>query len=175
LTNIHELEDPDKPEKVAAQIGELFAEAVTEASKQGRHAARFWYGMGVVAAAATALAVSLAALTIGVSARTEVAVAHQAYQNRQAALESDRAQITALNLILQEQGKPTVELPTDPLQAGTDLTLAKVLVQLPKAVVVPGPRGFRGIPGPQGPVGPIGPQGPPGPPGPRGPRGFSAH
>lgn len=173
-------EEDRKPEEVVQKIGELFAEAVSEAAQKAeqqtpfevRKVMRRRYPFVVAGSAAIAFAVSLAALTVGLGARADVAAAHQSYMTRQAALATDRQQIAQINVLLTQQGKPTVELPTDPLQAGTDLTLARVMLQLPKGLIVPGPRGFQGIQGPRGPTGPIGPTGPPGPPGPRGPRGF---
>jgi hypothetical protein len=177
-------EEEHNPEEVVQKIGELFAEAVNEAAQKAeqkaeqqapyevRKAMRRWYGLIVVMSALIALGVSLAGLTIGLNARAEVAAAHQAYMARAASLSTQRQRIAALNVLLAQQGKPTVELPTDPLQGTTNLTLAKVLLQLPKQVVAPGPRGIQGIPGIPGPRGPQGPPGPPGPIGPMGPRGY---
>lgn len=165
------------PNEVVTQIGELFAGAVAEATHkaeqapgvakaEARKVARRWYGLTVSGSAVIALVVASVALSIELGTRAEVAAEQAAYAARQAALVSARQQINSLNVTLASEGKPTVALPTDPFQANSDLTLAKVLLQLPQQVITPGPRGFQGIPGPTGMRGPMGPTGP------MGPRGF---
>lgn len=172
------------PTEVVTQATQLFGEAFTEvaqkadaapalAKAEARKVARRWYTAGIPASAILALVLGAFLLPLELGTRAEVAAQQQAYQSRQAALASARQQIAAINVTLSTEGKPTVALPTDPLDANSSVALARVLLQLPKQVVTPGPRGFQGIPGPVGPRGPMGPPGPVGPIGPQGVPGNS--
>jgi hypothetical protein len=135
-----EIDDASTAE-VIARIGELYSEVVKEMVAQAPELAKLeakieatkvvrrWYLMAVLAASIISLAISLFALNIISSTRTQQAAWHAVFEAREASFAADKQKLGTLNGQLKMQGKPQVPEPKTPVDATAAVSLATVLLR----------------------------------------------